>query len=114
MALIKCQNCGKEISTNSERCIHCGTKLKDEVRTKNVIVDIDTENNIKKLNTISNVIVFLMFVSASIILITTFIAPSPIMIILFILCLLLAYVSPVFLKWQALVLKNLYEINRKN
>ena len=45
MALVKCSECGKEISTNSEKCIHCGTKLKDEVRTKNVIVDIDTENN---------------------------------------------------------------------
>lgn len=28
MALIKCQECGKEISDSSKVCIHCGYKLK--------------------------------------------------------------------------------------
>ena len=30
MALIKCQECGKEISDTSKRCIHCGAKIKKE------------------------------------------------------------------------------------
>ena len=24
MALIKCKNCGKDISSNAEKCVHCG------------------------------------------------------------------------------------------
>ena len=28
VALIKCQECGKEISDTSKRCIHCGAKIK--------------------------------------------------------------------------------------
>lgn len=30
MALIKCQECGKEISDTSKKCIHCGAKIKKE------------------------------------------------------------------------------------
>ena len=42
MALIKCQECGKEISDTSKRCIHCGAKIKKEKNEevkKNVKVD---------------------------------------------------------------------------
>ena len=76
MALIKCSECGTEISTNSDKCIHCGTKLKDEVRTKNVIVDIDTENNIKKLNNIATIVAILIFVCAIIIFIVALVVPT--------------------------------------
>ena len=30
MALIKCPECGKEISDKSEKCIHCGFPLRNE------------------------------------------------------------------------------------
>ncbi len=34
MALIKCKECGKEISDTSKKCIHCGAKIKKE-KSKN-------------------------------------------------------------------------------
>lgn len=33
MALIKCPECGKEISDKSEKCIHCGFPLKQSTNT---------------------------------------------------------------------------------
>ena len=33
MALIKCINCGKEISDKSDKCIHCNTKIIKEVKS---------------------------------------------------------------------------------
>lgn len=38
MALIKCPECGKEISDKSEKCIHCGYPL---VKEKNTICNIN-------------------------------------------------------------------------
>ena len=38
MALIKCPECGKEISDKSEKCIHCGFPL---VKEKNTICNIN-------------------------------------------------------------------------
>lgn len=32
MALIKCPECGKEVSDTCEQCIHCGYKLKKDVK----------------------------------------------------------------------------------
>ena len=34
MALIKCSKCGKEVSDKSQKCIHCGTKIKKEIEVK--------------------------------------------------------------------------------
>ena len=34
MALIKCPECNKEISDKSEKCIHCGFPLKQNINTK--------------------------------------------------------------------------------
>lgn len=34
MALIKCPECGKEISDTSKTCIHCGYKIEKEINTK--------------------------------------------------------------------------------
>lgn len=31
MALIKCSNCGKDISDTTSECIHCGTPIKKEI-----------------------------------------------------------------------------------
>ena len=33
MALIKCSDCGKEISTDANTCIHCGKPIKEYVQT---------------------------------------------------------------------------------
>lgn len=47
MALIKCKNCGKEISTNAKNCIHCGKEIEVKQRTKAILTDYATEETIK-------------------------------------------------------------------
>lgn len=46
MALVKCKNCGKEISDKSKQCIHCGFEPKEIV--KNICKECgkEIENNI--------------------------------------------------------------------
>lgn len=39
MALIKCNECGREISDQAECCVHCGYKLKKESNSQNVIIE---------------------------------------------------------------------------
>lgn len=39
MALIKCAECGKEISDKSEVCIHCGYPIKKEVVKEEIVMD---------------------------------------------------------------------------
>ena len=49
MALIKCKNCGKEISDKADTCIHCGIKIKsDKVITKKEKGSKDNPKNSKK------------------------------------------------------------------
>ncbi|MDD4406862.1 MAG: zinc-ribbon domain-containing protein [Bacilli bacterium] len=38
MALIKCKECGNEISSTSKKCVHCGAKLKDN--SKNIVTSV--------------------------------------------------------------------------
>lgn len=40
MALIKCPECGKEISDKAQKCIHCGTTLAIAIKS-------NAENEIK-------------------------------------------------------------------
>ena len=52
MALIKCKNCGKQISDKAEKCIHCGTidyKL-TESEIKNIQKDEEINTLKQKLN----------------------------------------------------------------
>ncbi len=32
MAMIKCENCGKEISDKSAKCVHCGNKINEKIK----------------------------------------------------------------------------------
>ena len=43
MALIKCPECGKEVSDKSEICIYCGYPIKDFILS-------DIENVLSKIN----------------------------------------------------------------
>ena len=51
MALIKCHECGKQISDKSEVCIHCGCPVEEKEEIKKVIneVEIKPKNNKLKL-----------------------------------------------------------------
>lgn len=70
MALIKCPECGKEISDTSKRCVHCGYKLK-KLDYKDILViiaiiilvitigicikkTVDSINDLNEANKISN------------------------------------------------------------
>lgn len=40
MALIKCPECGKEISDKSKQCIHCGYPLEEQEQIQNQLYDV--------------------------------------------------------------------------
>ncbi len=46
MAVIKCSNCGKYISTNAEKCIHCGADNERFGEAKVVTIEREKTNNI--------------------------------------------------------------------
>ena len=46
MALIKCSECGKEISDKAEKCIHCGYPLKEVTKEE---IKKSSMLNIKKV-----------------------------------------------------------------
>ena len=52
MALIKCSECGKEISSNARSCPHCGNP------TQNRKIDVDKEVSALKKVLIVGVIIF--------------------------------------------------------
>lgn len=44
MAIIKCPECGKEISDKAKRCVHCGYELVEEKPTKKFCCECGAEN----------------------------------------------------------------------
>ena len=54
MALIKCEDCGKEFSDTTEKCIHCGTEIKNEKDTKEIKKDNNNKNKFYIFNTCWN------------------------------------------------------------
>ena len=49
MALIKCSECGKNVSDKAKVCIHCGAPI-EEVK-KNNTTKVDKDNKIRKFIT---------------------------------------------------------------
>lgn len=53
MALIKCPECGKEVSDQSEQCVHCGfplQKIQNQAKTAGLVhVNIDKHPNESKI-----------------------------------------------------------------
>lgn len=51
MALVKCPDCGREISNRAKACIHCGCPIEDvedlqEVQTGTLMVNLDKSNGV--------------------------------------------------------------------
>ena len=114
MALIKCSECGKEISTNNENCIHCGTKI--SINNNDVIFyDYDIETNIISIMRVASFtrIAFIILGVLTFIL-NIFIEPNAIVIISSIVCIIIGIILPIFIKWKAFILKNIYELNKSN
>lgn len=57
MALIKCSECGKEISSNAKACPHCGNP------TKNRKFDVDKEVSALKKFLIVGIVIFAIVVA---------------------------------------------------
>lgn len=122
MALIKCGKCGKEISSNAEKCIHCGTAI-DKTQKEIVCIDYETEMTIEKLNKIADISKSLCLIGGILLIVFAFIMLVSIeeingsLISLFVFgvfSIVMAYVQPIFIKHKAMILKNLYEINKKD
>ena len=47
MALIKCKECGKQISDKASKCVHCGSTL---MTNYNNVNKIDKDTTVKKNN----------------------------------------------------------------
>ena len=114
MSLIKCSKCEKEISSNADKCIYCGTPTQISKNTKSITNDNEVENNVLKLNIIASIISVVSIIAAVITFIIglIFIENGGItLIISSILFIILAIFGNIFIKWMALMLQNLYEIN---
>lgn len=120
MALIKCENCGKDISTNANKCIHCNTEIKTQLKTNITNKHFETEKNINYFLKLAKVIRIVLFTIAIIILFVGIIVSNGIdfgiVVISFIVSAILvlcAILSTPFLEWKAYMLQQLYEINNK-
>ena len=70
MGLVKCNECGKEISDKAEKCIHCGCPIKDiNVENSNTIIKkVEKKGNIrdnKKLSKLEIVLCILFIAGLS-------------------------------------------------
>lgn len=63
MALIKCTKCGKEISNKSNKCIHCGSSIKDIMQDYKKI----KKKKIMKIILIFMIIIFIGLISIKVI-----------------------------------------------
>lgn len=120
MALIKCDNCGKDVSSNASSCVHCGKEM-NTISSNNYNNGNATERNIAFFLKISKVLKYVCYILAGIILfigfgnavdsenIGAFVSPLFISVILVI----LGVLSTPFLEWKAYMLQHLYEINNK-
>lgn len=121
MALIKCSNCGGDISSNADMCVHCGKVLKSAEMKMDTKTEKSSRNLVTGFNIMAWVLAGIMAVVALIFFFIGFIClidedfegmmMGSIMGFSFIVS---AVVSFMWVKWFALVLKNLYEINKKS
>lgn len=113
MSLIKCAECGEKISSNATKCIHCNAPIDTNKRTKGYITDYETESNINSLNRLAAVLSVILILGGFIFLFVAIGSEEPLLIAFAIACVVMGFVMPTFIKWKALMLKNVYEINRK-
>lgn len=117
MALIKCSNCGKEISSNAKACIHCGKELVEHY-TSSVN---GTEKNINFFLKLSKIFKYGTYIFAGLVLLIGLMSTGGtgeaeifvICLIFSIILVIIAILSTPFLEWKAYMLKNIYELNQR-
>ncbi|MGM9874857.1 MAG: hypothetical protein ACI32H_02930 [Bacilli bacterium] len=118
MALIKCNNCGKDISSNAKKCVHCGAT--NETQESIMSVGNGTEKNINFFLKLSKICKIICFAFAGILMLIGLFGLLCGEFVVFLICLIpsitmvvIALLSTPFLEWKAYMLKQLYEINMK-
>jgi hypothetical protein len=116
MALTTCPKCGEKVSTNAEKCVHCGEVLNTQV---NIDTNLAVENTYNWYLKYSKIIMVVAIVLAVIIVLVSLI----LMIDSDMLSLYLLPISVVLIgwgilfakeaEWKAYTLKSLHEINTK-
>ena len=121
MALVKCSNCGGDISSNADVCVHCGKVLKSNESKMNPKTEKSTLGVVLGFNIMAwvlagiMVLVALIFFFASFVnLVDGWIEEMMIFGLFGLGFLVAAVVVFMSIKWFALVLRNLYEINLKS
>lgn len=108
MALIKCNECGREISSNAQFCAGCGAQINKQMYT-----DLE-EKNIMTILKYANALQIIYIVLGVITLIGCFSEIWYICLPTGIALIISGIVHPAMITNKALILKNLYELNRKD
>ena len=68
MAVIKCSNCGKYISTNAEKCVHCGAENERFGEAKTVTIErAKTANTLNNFRIVAIILAILQIIGYGII-----------------------------------------------
>lgn len=108
MALIKCEKCGKDISSSATRCVHCGIDL-----TPSNKIETLEEKNILTLLKYASVLKIIFIVCAVLFFVAAIAGDFTVLLIGSLICVVSAIIGPAFIENKALILKNVYEINKK-
>lgn len=118
MALIKCKNCGKDISDKATSCIHCNTSFNNSNNNDLYTGNLNgVEKNINYFFRLAFIIKILAIIFSIIIIICSFffdnILITILSIIFGILFIFIVFLLTPFIKWKGYMLKNIYELNKK-
>ena len=105
MALIKCPECEKDVSSNADECVHCHCKLNNKISLE--------EKNIMVLLKYANVLRLICIFVGIITIIGGIVSYDFFGVIVGLLIILGGIVYPSIIENKAFILKNLYELNRK-
>lgn len=117
MALVKCKECGNEVSSEATVCVHCGIKLKDEMdTTSKASIEATYEFFLKY----GNVLKIIMYILAGLVLfggLVTADETDGVSLISAIFgtfaCIISGVVTEKLFQWMAYLLKSVHEINVK-
>ena len=110
MALVKCAECGREISDKSKVCMNCGNPINNEY------CDEGTEKNINFFFKVAKVYRIIMYILAGLVVVLCAMdgyAEAFLIGLLYGgLVALAGFLSGFIMEWYAYVLKNMYEVNQ--
>jgi len=118
MALIKCKNCGNDISDKATSCVHCNTSFinvnSNDLYTGNLN---GVEKNINYFFRLSFIIKILSIISSIIIILFSLVFDNILITMLSIIgsiiFIITVFLLTPFIKWKGYMLKNIYELNKK-